>query len=301
MIKKFFMAVIAIMMTVSVSAQFYIYLSNGEVLQADSISTVAPTTPGMLSGEFSVSATKKVHFSQGNLQATYNGSSWTWSFATNQWDYIGKAAANNAINGNGTVSTNGTVDLFGWSTASTYYGIHNSTNYSDYSGDFVEWGNNPISNGGNEAGQWCTLKKEEWVYLFYGRTDAAKLFSLGKVNGVNGTILLPDNWTGEKYDNAADGLTDKGNYYYNSNGTNFDFHTYDGDAWTAMEKAGAVFLPAAGDRNGTGVGDVGSDGYYWSATPRSAYSAWDLFFNSDYLNPQDSYNRDDGRSVRLVR
>ena len=29
--KKFFMAVIAIMMTVSVSAQFYIYLSNGEV------------------------------------------------------------------------------------------------------------------------------------------------------------------------------------------------------------------------------------------------------------------------------
>ena len=62
MIKKFFMAVIAIMMTASVSAQFYIYLSNGDVLQADSISTVAPTPSsdnGMLSGEFSVSATEK--------------------------------------------------------------------------------------------------------------------------------------------------------------------------------------------------------------------------------------------------
>lgn len=41
--KKFFMAVIAIMMTVSVSAQFYIYLCNGSVLSADSISMVAPS------------------------------------------------------------------------------------------------------------------------------------------------------------------------------------------------------------------------------------------------------------------
>lgn len=41
--KKFFMAVIALMMTVSVSAQFYIYLNNGEVLKADSISMVEPS------------------------------------------------------------------------------------------------------------------------------------------------------------------------------------------------------------------------------------------------------------------
>ena len=69
--KKIFMAVIAIMMTVSASAQFYIYLSNGEVLQADSVSLIPPAPKpinGMLCGEFSVSATTKVHFSQGNLQ-----------------------------------------------------------------------------------------------------------------------------------------------------------------------------------------------------------------------------------------
>lgn len=41
--KKFFMAVIALMMTVSVSAQFYIYLNTGEVLKADSISMVEPS------------------------------------------------------------------------------------------------------------------------------------------------------------------------------------------------------------------------------------------------------------------
>ena len=152
--------------------------------------------PGALSGKFSVSAGKQVHFSQGNLQATYNGSSWSWSFAANQWDYIGANAVNTKITGNKTVSENGTVDLFGWSTAVTYSGIHNSTTSSStYSGNFVDWGTNAISNGGNEANLWRTLTKDEWVYLFYGRTNAATLFGLGSVNGVNGTILLPDNWT----------------------------------------------------------------------------------------------------------
>ena len=40
--KKFFMAVIAFMMTLSASAQFYIYFSDGTVAQVDSISMVAP-------------------------------------------------------------------------------------------------------------------------------------------------------------------------------------------------------------------------------------------------------------------
>lgn len=42
---------------------------------------------GALAGRFSVSDTKKVWFSKGNLQATYNGTAWTWAFATNQWPY----------------------------------------------------------------------------------------------------------------------------------------------------------------------------------------------------------------------
>ena len=296
--KKFFMAVIAFMMTVSVSAQFYIYLSNGEVLQADSISTVAPT-PGMLSGEFSVSDTKKVHFSKGNLQATYDGSSWTWSFAAHQWDYIGNAAANNAINGNGTVSTNGTVDLFGWSTAATYYGINNSTDYSDYSGDFKDWGNNPISNGGNTANMWHTLKKEEWVYLFQTRIDASNKFGAAKVNGKTGVVLLPDNWTLPSGCGFTPGMTSASSWddWSLVASTNI----YDGDAWTAMEKAGAVFLPAAGDREGTAVDYVGSYGYYWSATPSGTSGACCLDFGSGYLGPEDYSNRSYGLSVRLVR
>ena len=299
MIKKFIMTVISFMMTASVSAQFYIYLSNGEVLQADSISTVAPPTPGMLSGEFSVSDTKKVHFSKGNLQATYDGSSWTWSFAAHQWDYIGNAAANTAITGNKTVSSNGTVDLFGWSTASTYYGIHNSTNYSDYSGDFVEWGNNPISNGGNTANMWHTLKAEEWYYLVNTRTDASNKFGAAKVNGKTGVVLLPDNWTLPSGCGFTPGMTSASSWYDWSLVASTNI--YDGDAWTAMEKAGAVFLPAAGYRYGTDVGNVGSRGNYWSATPSGTNYAYYLDFNSSYLNPQNSSTRGNGRSVRLVR
>lgn len=42
--KKMFMAVIAMMMTISASAQFYIYCSNGNVIKVDSISMIAPNT-----------------------------------------------------------------------------------------------------------------------------------------------------------------------------------------------------------------------------------------------------------------
>ena len=41
--KKMFMAVIALMMTISASAQFYIYFSDGTVAKVDSISMVAPS------------------------------------------------------------------------------------------------------------------------------------------------------------------------------------------------------------------------------------------------------------------
>ena len=93
----------------------------------------APT--GAINGKFTINASgNQVYFSQGNLQATTTdlGVNWTWAFATNQWDYIGYATANNSINGDGTVSTNGTVDLFGWVGASStwtdaaQYGISNS-------------------------------------------------------------------------------------------------------------------------------------------------------------------------------
>lgn len=256
--------------------------------------------PGELSGEFSVSATTKVHFSKGNLQATYDGSTWTWSFATNQWDYIGNAAANNAINGNGTASSNGTVDLFGWSTASTYYGINNSTSNSSYLGDFVDWGNNPITNGGNKANMWRTLTKDEWVYLFETRTDAVNKYGAAKVNDIPGVVLLPDNWTLPSGCGFTAGMITTSSW---NNVPSTNMYDDDANQWSKMEKAGAVFLPAAGKRYNTNVTDVNSEGCYWSSIIFAPIGAYYLYFRADKLDSWYYYNqrRFDGQSVRLVR
>ncbi len=305
--KKFFSAVIALMMTLSVSAQFYIYLSNGEVLQADSISVIAPSenpdnpdtpvTPenGTLAGLFSVSATTQVQFSQGNLQ--YQASTDTWRFAENQYDLIG------SDNSNISASYSGWIDLFGWGTGSNP--TNTSTDNSDYS-TFTDWGVNAISNGGNTANTWRTLTKDEWVYLFYTRTNAATLFGLGSVNGVNGLILLPDNWTtpsGASFTaSTAQGLADSGDHYGAGEGNgHFTDNTYAASQWKTMESAGAVFLPAVGVRNGTGVYNVGMSGNYWSATPLDTYGAYYLHFSPIYLGPQYPSSRHAGLSVRLVR
>ena len=74
--KKMFMAVIALMMTISASAQFYIYCSDGNVIKVDSISMIAHSA-GI--GTFSVISSKQVSFSKGNL--LYHPANNEWRFA----------------------------------------------------------------------------------------------------------------------------------------------------------------------------------------------------------------------------
>ena len=112
---------------------------------------------------------------------------------------------------------------------------------------------------------WHTLQKDEWVYLFQSRIDASNKFGAAKVNGKTGVVLLPDDWTLPSGCGFTAGMTSASSWddWSLVASTNI----YDGDAWSAMEKAGAVFLPAAGDRDGTGVYLVGLSGGYWSAAP----------------------------------
>ncbi len=244
---------------------------------------------------FSVSADKQVTFSPGNLQ--YNPANDEWQFAANQTDYIGDANANISS------TYNGWLDLFGWSTSATNFGVNTSTNYSDYSGSFVDWGANKI---GNDApNTWCTLSKDEWMYIFYNRPNAQSLFALGSVNGVNGTIILPDNWTtpdGVSFvASTTQGLSWDGSYYYNSNGNNFSHNTYTAEQWQTMEQAGAVFLPASGYRSGTAVRSVGYVCYYWSSTEYYESYAYLVSFDSSSLYPQYDYYRYRGQAVRLAK
>jgi len=226
-----------------------------------------------------------VYFSQGNLQAVFAsaGSSCTWKFADNQWDVVGNAAANTSINGNGSVSAAGTVDLFGWSTAVTTYGIHNSTTDSDYSGDFVDWGTN-IGTG------WRTLTKDEWTWLLglidgsdpnpgtncrtsstIGETENARFAKAKLFDTTHGLIIFPDSYTHPDGVAVPTGINE-------TDGTSWNANTYNATDWGKMEAAGCVFLPVAGIRWGTGIEyvDPSDDAhvYYWSATyagPSIAY------------------------------
>ena len=63
----------------------------------------------------------------------------------------------------------------------------------------------------------------------------------------------------------------------------------------------AGHLPAAGNRNGASVNNVGSNGNYWSSTYNNSNNAYNLNFNSGNVNPSNNNNRYNGNSVRLVR
>ena len=119
---------------------------------------------------------------------------------------------------------------------------------------------------------------------------------------MNGIIILPDVFVDPRgnMNEDTDDFVGKAtsNYGYNRN-------VYDSDGWADMEKNGAVFLPAAGDRYGVNFYDAGTDGYYWSSTaaPTSSFgNAYLMSFGSNSLSIGNSKSsRSYGLSVRLVR
>jgi len=245
---------------------------------------------GALSGKFTINLGKQIVFSQGNLQYVDG----KWQFATNQWDRFG------------TLQSDTHRDLFCWGTGDEPNKTSTTADYSVYH----EWGANPISNGGNEAGKWRTLDKDEWLYLFRQRTNAAKRFGLGTVKGVEGVIILPDDWTTPEGASFTPS-TEKGMYWSTSGGdvyhgpnNHFLDNTYDDEnQWKTMQDNGAVFLPAAFYDSWNLVWS----GVYWSASPYSSSSeyAYSFDFEKDNLMPQYWQNpyslRYCPRAVRLVQ
>ena len=238
-----------------------------------------PTTP-----YFSVSQTKYITFSPGNLQ--YHPANNEWRFAPSQLDYIGDA------NSNCSSTYDGWLDLFGWSTSANNFGVSKLTSSSDYSGSFVDWGTNTI---GNDApNTWRTLSREEWEYLLNTRTNANSLKGVAQVDGVNGLIFLPDNWV------CPAGVTFKSGFH-SSSGSYAADQTFTADQWSKLEAAGAVFLSAAGYRDGSNVDAVQYNGYYWSASEYDSDYAVYLNFGSNEARMNGCYIRSGGQSVRLVK
>ena len=263
---------------------------------------------GAIQSDFSVSWTKKVYFSQGNLQYQASPNK-KWRFAENQWDFVGTqkpklGKAGGTVGGSDNkkiyFTYTGWIDLFGWGTSG--FGrtkpYESSTTSSDYAksatgsiaGTNYDWGvYNKISNGGNQEGLWRTLTYSEWDYLISGRAQASDLWGYGSVNNVNGIILLPDGWETPSSVKFTSGKELK----YSTN-------VYTQDEWVVLQSYGAVFLPAAGRRYGTDVDRVGEDGYYWSSTANTQLDGQPYYLGG---NSVTSYgvSRAYGFSVRLVQ
>ena len=136
--------------------------------------------------------------------------------------------------------------------------------------------------GGSVAGEgWHTSESEKGLYdpcpVGYRVPD-------GGANGFWATAL------------GTSGIT--------SAGTELDSANY-GRHWTLADGTTAAWYPAVGCRlSGSGaLGNVGSDGCYWSASPDPSSSnlAYYLLFNNGYVSPAHDYNRSHGYSVRCVR
>lgn len=195
-----------------------------------------------INGLFSVSSTRQVRFSRGNLLSD-------GSFAVNQYTYGDYFSASNSYNG--------------------------------------------------PAG-WDALTTDEWNYLYQHST-----FGFATVNGIHGLIILPNNYTGSsitEYDPQ-----DGSRILWNDN-------TYSGDAWTAMENNGVVFLPAAGyyktNFPGMGLNNQGDEGCYLSSSGsvyfRFVNKKEDIYVGgtdpwSTSITPNESGSTQYQYSVRLVR
>lgn len=214
---------------------------------------------------FSVSKDLQVEFSKGNLQ--YQASTKSWRFASKQTEYIGKA--NTKLNSTYT----GWIDLFAWGT-SGYAGQYPETGtYNDITSitdTYYDWGIfNEIIQGNEKTTGWRTLSLEEWQYLLEKRTNAAKLLGCACINNEMGLVILPDNFVLPENvtfitNSTPQNSGDPEGHYFPYNLLSY-INKYDSISWDVMEKAGAIFLPAAGIIQENHY-EATWGGSYWSST-----------------------------------
>ena len=126
-------------------------------------------------------------------------------------------------------------------------------------------------------------------------------YAKAQVADIHGVILFPDNYTHPSGVTLPSGINATGDAGWNGN-------NYTADQFELMEDNGAVFLPAAGYREGYNsypllfyVKSVGDWCLYYSSSPKEGYGAYAVIVYSSVCNPQDYCNKKAGGSVRLVR
>ena len=282
---------------------------------------------------FSVSSSKTVKFAKGNL--VYNcgrfkmhseqyGRIWTdnatitsylrvyqtfdyFQWGTSCWDngnmmFMPYNRDNDNFNGsNFGPKVNGSIA----------YNLYDETTHEPTNAD---WGKYQFGMNASSLA-WRTMTATEWEYLINRRRNCSTIggvdnarYVKAKVNEVTGLIIFPDS-----YQHPADiadpvGINEAGVDHWNNDDPELN-NAFSLEDWQQMEIAGAVFLPAAGERVSTAISSNGTAGYYWSSTYHPTYSqyAYGLMFcdfstnNRHEVNANyDDMNRVRHCSVRLV-
>ena len=257
-------------------------------------------------GIFSVSATKRVYFSPGNLQCVNNH----WQFAEEQYQVIHPAGYSEQYN----PVHDFQWDLFGWSTSGpnegSDYGTKVGSDYYYQANNFKEYG---LVFG--ESSPWETMSRDEWVYLLNTRQMNLT---------INGT-----SYSDKRYIKLK--ITDNQGWYQSglllfpdevsiTTGSGISLNMYDFTTCTieqfksVFESAGCIFLPYAGycqegtfpvQINNYQAGVWGYQmGWYWTSTDGTTSQAWGGQAHAvDITNiaVRDNQNKDFRYAVRLVR
>lgn len=255
--------------TRTVSTAINIQRSHIKPMEKLAVTTEEPPietpTGAVEGGVFTVNGEgKKVFFSIGNLTCNTNTNPATWSFYPNQTDY----------DHSGYTQNGGIISLFTWG-----YGTWSTKwDTEEYGSNFVDWGTNPITNGGNEANKWRTLSRDEMRYLLQtrtiqGRTDYGNTCVNLWVDGIQGLLVYNDGYTGELYSSYSR---------------------------IKAIPAGCAFFPAAGLRwaNTSTFGSVGSYANIWYSDRGTALS---FPANEGKINTWNEQNGANGFCVRLVQ
>ena len=275
------------------------------------------------SSVFNVSASKTVHFTQGNLQwigtDAVDATQGYWQIAPTQYSYLGAANAKGDSADSGSKLNAGSVDLFGWGEVEAPFLC--STENADYQPSIsaanvnltTDWatkfnGVSPVTLYADAGqaypkpagdGNYCVLTIAEWQYLFANQYWGFATVNLTNGGSVNGLVICPNSITDEAGAKAF--LT--GTVYKSSAIQSGKTAAYSENAidQATIDDNGLLFLPAAGYRSGAGApSGVGTFGFYWSATSSSATNAYRVnFYTTDFLSAYSS-TRYSGYSVRLA-
>ena len=238
--------------------------------------TFAPVLPdGALPGVFSISDTKKVYFSKGNLY--YDGSD--FYFETNQDDYPTTWSASHVGHFYWSKTAEEAVkEVFNWE--------QNFSTDDIFFTNATETTAKPDFTVNGMAGKYRTLSMEEWEYLLNSRTvnggtGAGQAFSYITYNKKLGFVLYPDNYTGSVLSGTVETLPQ-----------------------------GVVFLPNAGGRGYSNVEWFNTEGNYWSSSKPvfseniSSWAAYKVTLMEGWLYISKEYDDavylDYGSSIRLV-